>query len=247
MSWAKEKELLGKEIIELLYDNHMIKTWYNSKPEGWKLISGIWSPLYINLRLIGSYPMVLKKVGYALGRLIEEECDDINRIVGIASAGVPIAASISLQKNIPLCYTRKLQGVKSLSEFKEHIKKYGQHSLVEGIIENGDNIALIDDLVTKLDSKLIAIEQLLSEAKIRNIRVIGKSIVVLVDREQGAEVLANEYDLKLFSLIPFKSLGIEWLKNKLSKVEYDVLKDYLNNIDKYQNKQIQDTLRNLKK
>jgi len=245
MNWIEEKQELGREILELLYDANMIDTWYKSKPEGWTLFSGLWSPIYINLRLLGSFPGIMKKVGHALGRLIKEECKDINRIVGIASAGVPIATAISLESNIPMCYTRKLEGIKNLNDFQEKISQYGQHKLVEGIIEEDDKIALIDDLVTKLDSKLIAREQLNYEISRRNIKAECNQIVVILDREQGAEELARQNDLHLTSLIPFNSKGIYWLKDKFSDIENEVINGYLANSEKYQNKDIQEELKRL--
>ena len=50
MGWSEEKDQHGKEIIGMLYDQGMIRTWYRDKPEGWTLVSGIWSPFYIQLR-----------------------------------------------------------------------------------------------------------------------------------------------------------------------------------------------------
>ena len=244
MIWNEEKEKLGKEILGLLYDANMIDTWYKSKPDGWTLFSGLWSPIYINLRYLGSFPHILKKIGYTLGRLIEEECKDVNRIIGIASAGVPIATSISLEHNIPMCYTRKLEGVKNLDDFQEKISKYGQHKLVEGVIENGDRIALVDDLVTKLDSKLIAREQLNIEVSKRNINIVCNDIIVILDREQGAGELATQNGIRLTSLIPFTSKGIYWLKNKFSDIENEVINDYLTNTEKYQDKKLQQQLKN---
>lgn len=133
MDWNDEKDKLGKEILESLYDANMIDTWYKSRPEGWTLFSGLWSPLYINLRPLGSFPSILKKIGTALGRLIQEECSVIDKIVGIASAGVPIATAISLENRIPMCYTRKLEGIKNINNIQEKISEYGQHNLVEGL------------------------------------------------------------------------------------------------------------------
>ncbi|MBY9005838.1 MAG: hypothetical protein KGD63_03685 [Candidatus Lokiarchaeota archaeon] len=247
MNWNEEKEKLGKEILGLLYDANMIDTWYKSRPEGWILFSGLWSPIYINLRNLGSFPHILERIGYALGRLIKEESKEINRIVGIASAGVPIVTAISLAIKIPMCYTRKIEGVKDLNDFQEKISNYGQHKLVEGIIEDRDKIALIDDLVTKLDSKLIAQEQLNIEVSNRKINIECKDIIVILDREQGAEELAKKKELRLHSLIPFTSKGIHWLKDKFSNIEYEIISDYLGNTKKYQNKDLQKKLGTMQK
>lgn len=223
----------------------MINTWYKSNPKGWTLISGIWSPFYINLRDISSFPQILKKIGNALSQIIINECENINRIIGIASAGIPIAVSISFHTNLPMCYTRKLEGIRSVEEFELKIKKYGQHNLIEGVLKEGDNIAFIDDLVTKLDSKLIAIEQLKHESKERKVKINYKDIIVVLDREQGAAELAKKRNLNIKSLIPFKSKGIKWLRDKLSEIEFEILSDYLKNVKKYQNQDIQREIRDL--
>lgn len=237
MSWQKEKEKLGKEIIAELFEKGMISTWYRDRPEGWTLVSGIWSPFYINLRPLCSYPELLAKVGTALGRLVKEECKDANRIVGIAMAGIPISISISLMENIPSCFTRKLTGVKSLGKLEEFVKEYGEHSMIEGALDEGDRVVLIDDLVTKFDSKLIAIRQMEIEVRNRDLKGIDYSRVgVLFDREVGAKQMAEEYGISLHSLIPFESKGIEWLKPKFFRVEYRTIKDYFSNPQDFQNK-----------
>ena len=89
MVWFEEKQQLGKEITKSLYENRMILTWYRDRPEGWKLLSGIWSPYYVNLRPMSSFPRLLKTVGSTMGRMIKEEAPEVNNIVGIASTGIP--------------------------------------------------------------------------------------------------------------------------------------------------------------
>lgn len=241
VTWEEEKSKFGKEITKQLYDAGMIRTFYNDRPQGWKLISGLWSPIYLNLRTLGSHPAILRRVGYALTRLIQEECL-CNRVVGLATAGVPIATAISLQGGYPMGYTRKLEGVQTLEQFNEKISQYGQHSLVEGDFETGDAVALVDDLVTHLNSKLIGREQMIAEAQRREIEINCNTIVVLIDREQGAQQSAAQYGLSLHSLIPFQSKALEWLRPKFSVLEYEVISHYFQDPGYYQNEQIQQEL-----
>lgn len=247
MRRLKEKEKEGREITEQLYENGMILTWFKDKPEGWTLVSGIWSPFYINLRNIGCYPQLLNKIGIAMGNMIINElgCNNNNKIVGIASAGVPIATVIANYTRLPLCYTRKLEGVRSIDDFSSNLSKYGQHCLVEGIFEEENDFILVDDLVTKLSSKLIAKKQLEYEVNKRNssMKIYCNKIAVLLDREQGALKTALNNDMLLVSLIPFKSKAIDWLKDKMSVLEYEVIKDYLENNENYQNKSTQNMLK----
>ncbi len=241
MTWKEEKEELGKEITCLLYEKGLIKTWYRDNPVGWTLVSGLWSPFYIQLRPLSSYPELLQKVGYALGKMIKEECKDVNKVVGVAMTGIPIASAITILEGIPSLWTRKID-VRSSDEFERYIQSYGEHTLVEGEFEEGDRIAVIDDLATKFDSKLVAIEQIKHEAKKRGLKVECKDVVVLLDREQGAAAVATQHGISLHSLIPFKSKGIEWLKNSLSEIEYEVITEYLQDEKSYQDAEVQKEL-----
>jgi len=225
---------IGKEIITDLYRHGLIKTWLRDKPEGWTLVSGLWSPFYIQLRTLPSYPNLLTKIGRHLGLLIGETCH-ADRVLGVAMAGIPIATAVSLQHDLPLCYTRKVSGVQSLEALQKAASQYGEHALVEGTMEDGDIFVAVDDLVTRFDSKLVAIEQLTIEAQRRNLTVQCKDVAVIIDREQGAALRATEKEMTLHSLIPFQSKGIEWLKNSFSPLEYKVIKDYLKDSKPYQN------------
>jgi len=241
MTWKDEKEELGKEITCLLYKKGLIKTWYRDNPGGWKLVSGLWSPFYIQLRPLASYPELLRKVGYALGKIIKEECKDVNKVAGVAMTGIPIASAISILAGMPSLWTRKIE-VRSSDELEKYIQSYGEHTLVEGEFETGDRIAVIDDLATKFGSKLVAIEQIGYEAKKRGLTVECDDVVVLLDREQGAAEVAAQHGISFYSLIPFKSNGIEWLKNSLSKIEYEVIGGYLQDETKYQDAEVQKEL-----
>jgi len=233
MIWKDEKEKLGKEITCLLYEKGLIKTWYRDNPRGWTLVSGLWSPFYIQLRPLASYPDLLEKVGFALGKMVKEECKEVNKVVGVAMTGIPLATAVAILTHIPSLWTRKID-VRSSGEFERYIQSYGEHTLVEGEFEEGDQIAVIDDLATKFDSKLVAIEQINYEARTRGLKIECKHVVVLLDREQGAARVASQHGISFHSLIPFKSKGIKWLKNSLSKMEYEVIMDYLRDENKYQ-------------
>jgi len=242
MDWKLEKEELGKEIISSLYERGLIKTWYRDNPGGWTLFSGLWSPFYIQLRPISSYPSLLERVGYAMGRVIREECEDVNKVVGVAMAGIPIAITTSVVTNMPSGWTRELKGVRSLDEMSRFQESYGEHTLVEGEFETGDRIAVIDDLTTKFNTELIVIKQIRHEAEKRSLTIECKHVVVLLDREQGAGEVATQHGISLHSLIPFKSKGIKWLKNSLSEIEYKVITEYLRDEEKYQDAEVQKEL-----
>lgn len=240
-----DRDTLGKEIIRDLYQEGMIRTWYRDRPSGWTLVSGLWSPFYIQLRPLCSYPTTLKKVGQALGRVVKDEIGEGCKLVGVAMAGIPLAVAVSILEDMPSLYTRKLEGVGSAEEIRKAIEKYGEHSMLEGDLRDRDNLVIVDDLVTRFDSKLIAIEQVKYEAERRGLsNVRCENVVVLLDREQGAEEAAKKHGIGLHSLIPFLSRGIAWLEEFLSETEYSVITDYLSDPDKYQDKGVQTGLKN---
>ena len=74
----------------------------------------------------------------------------------------------------------------------------------------------------------------MQEAKDRGIQVTCKDVIVLLDREQGAVETAKKSGMNLFSVIPFRTKGVPWLKDQMNPKEFDVITDYLSNEQKYQ-------------
>ena len=228
MTQIDDLELLKKQIMQEIYQNRMLLTSVRDRPEGWTLISGQWSPFYIQLRLLSSFPGTLKKIGIALRALLEDEAPDVTRVVGIAHAGVPIATALSLESGIPACHTRKIVGVRSEQDLAEALKEYGQHSLLEGLVEEDDVLCIVDDLVTGMTSKLIARTQLLTEIERRGISGVKcDDILVVVDRQQGAKTIAQEEGLNLHSLIDFADEGLPLLQDLMDQKEYETIIKYL--------------------
>lgn len=240
MSWYDEKQALARTILTLLYENRMIRTFFRDKPEGWTLISGLYSPLYIQLRPLISYPHVLAEVSRAMARMVREEAPEITKVIGIAMAGVPIVAGISVVGQISGGFTRKMENVKSPEEFRAVISRYGEHALLEGELTAGDRIALVDDLVTRFDSKLVALEQVNHEVRRRGLAdVVCNKVAVVLDREQGGEEAARGQGIELLSLIPFKRVGLPLLEGVLHRTEWEVLTRYLQDPDYFQDKEVQ--------
>ncbi len=211
-----------------IYENRMLLTSIRDKPEGWTLYSGLWSPFYIQLRILSSFPETLAKVGKALGALVKEEAPHINRLVGIAFAGIPIATAMSISSGIPACHTRKILGVRTEQELEEAIGKYGQHSLLEGEINDGDAICLVDDLVTGMESKLVARGQVIAELEKRGmIDATVDDIAVIVDRQQGAKQRAKELKIRLHSLIDLVDEGLPLLRDRMTEEEFNLVSEYL--------------------
>ncbi|MEE8632654.1 MAG: hypothetical protein V3T10_05050, partial [Candidatus Bathyarchaeia archaeon] len=82
---------LKKEIMVDIYKNRMLLTSERDRPEGWRLVSGLWSPFYIQLRNLSSFPETMRKVGEAMTIMIKESAPTVDKLVGIAFSGIPIA------------------------------------------------------------------------------------------------------------------------------------------------------------
>lgn len=246
MTWANEKDEAAKEILILLYQHRMIRTFYRDRPQGWTLVSGLYSPLYIQLRPLASYPEVFEKVCRSMARLVREEAPEINRMIGIAMAGVPIAAGMALAGGIPAGFTRKMENVKSAASFQEAITRYGEHSLLEGELVSGDRIALVDDLVTRFDSKEVALEQIKYEITKRGLsNITCKKVIVVLDREQGGAEAAAQKGIELLSLIPFKTKGLALLESVMNRTEWETLRHYLDDPQYFQQEKAQKELASL--
>lgn len=143
------------------------------------LSSGKESDYYIDMKKAITDVEILKTIA----KLIFEEIKDesIDKVAGPALGAVPIATAISLEANIPLLMIRKEK------------KGYGTSKLIEGELNNGDNVILVEDVTTTGNSLLKAIEA------IQNKGGIVKRAFVVVDREEGA---IDNFKIKNIKLEP---------------------------------------------
>lgn len=222
------------ELAQDLIAAGLLKTWYRARPEGWTLVSGIWSPFYVQLRPLVSHPALLRRIGVALAALLEAEVPAATRLVGIAMAGIPLAVATSLESGIPAAFTRK-----------QEPDRHGEHSWIEGDLSDGDRVVLIDDVVTGFDSKRVALSQLAEEANRRHLNVHCHDIAVVIDRAQGADSAASNVGVTIHSVIRLDAEGLEAIRPALEGPEYDVIRSYLQHPEHFQNEETQRRLKDL--
>lgn len=228
---------LKRQIMHDIYEKRMLLTSTRDCEEGWKLVSGMWSPFYIQLRLISSFPLTLRRVGRAMSVFLKNRAPAVTKLVGIAFAGIPIATAVSLESDIPAVHTRKLTGIKTSDELKEALAEYGQHRLVEGVLEDGDVLCLVDDLVTGMESKLVARAQVMAEVENRGLTDVKcDDIAVVIDRQQGARARAESEGMNLHALIDFVDTGLPLIRNVMDEDEFSLIKRYLEAPKEFQNR-----------
>ncbi len=230
MSWGERKRELADELIRRLYAAGIVRTWLRDKPDGWELMSGAWSPFYVNFRDAPADPELFRFLVDAGAELVREELPQATQLVGLAAAGVPFAAGFAYRLGLPMGYTRKLPGVRRVEDLAEGAaaESYGSHRLVEGAFAPGDRVALVDDLVTGFDSKEIALRQLELELKRRGVEEVrAEAVVVFLERGAEARRRAEAAGVRLISLLTFDADSVEGLRGAASDRELDVIASYL--------------------
>jgi uridine monophosphate synthetase len=172
------------------------------------LKSGIISPIYIDLRQLVSFPKLLHQVASAYLTILNKLSFD--RLAGLPYAAIPIATAISIQGGQPMIYPRK------------EPKTYGTKADIEGIYHQGDRVVIIDDLATTGSSKFEAINKLASEG------LIVKDVVVLIDRQSGADRALSNEGYKLHSITTLTNLLDYYEKSgKVDKKRIDEVREFL--------------------
>lgn len=133
-----------------------IKAVYLRPDDPFTWASGIKSPIYCDNRIVLSYPDERNVIEDGLTELIKREYAGVEAVFGTATAGIAHAALVAERMGLPTGYVR--------GENKSH----GRRNKIEGRLEKGQKVVLIEDLISTGGSCLEAVKAL---------------------REAGAEVL----------------------------------------------------------
>ena len=181
-----QREVLKKEIA---HDLLKIQAVFLRPEEPFIWASGIHSPIYCDNRLTLSYPEIRDHVEEGLKTLIEENYKDAEVLMGTSTAGIAHAALTANLLKLPMGYVR--------SGKKDH----GRGNQIEGKLEKGQKVVVVEDLISTGGSVIEVVETL---------------------RENGAEVLGI---VSIFTYGMKKSverLGAAEVKN-ISLTDFDTI------------------------
>ena len=143
------------------------------------LRSGRRSRYYFDKYLFETQPSILRRVGRELARLVPAETQ---RLAAPELGAVLLGGAVSLELDLPLLLVRK------------EAKEYGTSKALEGVMEAGDRVTVLEDVLTTGGAALDAVDK---------VRAAGGEVIAVIgvlDREEGAtEAFAR-------AQVPFRAL-----------------------------------------
>ena len=173
--------------------------------------SGWNSPIYCDNRLILSFPIIRNYIKEQLVKIIEYKYGKPDVIAGVATGAIGMGMLIADEMGLPFVYVRP------------EPKKHGRKNQVEGFIEKGANVVIIEDLVSTGNSSLIAVEAL----REMDVNVKGM-LAVFTYGFQLAKDNFEKANVELTTLSNYQYLIDEALKKGyIDEKELDTLKDWV--------------------
>ena len=131
--------LLQINAIKLNTKNYF--TWAS----GWK------SPIYCDNRLVLSFPPIRNYIRDEFAKQIEEKFGKPDVIAGVATGAIGIGILVAEVMGVPFVYVRP------------EAKKHGRQNQVEGFLQKGQSVVVVEDLISTGGSSLMAVEALRNE------------------------------------------------------------------------------------
>lgn len=197
-------EKRSKELAPLLWESNCLDF------GEFTLTSGKKSPYYVDLRLLPSHPEKFARAVEMAADFLEAESADFDAICAVPTGGLPFGTALAQKMKKPLTYVRK--------EGKSH----GEGRKIEGEINQGDRVLLVDDIITTGGSVISA------GKSVRDAGAQVEQVAVLVDRTEGAADNLAEED---FDLLKLANIGpvVEELKGsgRITNETFEKVEDYL--------------------
>ncbi|MFI5203442.1 MAG: orotate phosphoribosyltransferase [Flavobacteriales bacterium] len=181
-----------------------------SKPFTWA--SGLKSPIYCDNRITLSFPNVRTYIRQQFAELIAHHFAKPDVIVGVATGGIAHGALVAEEMGLPFAYVR--------SEAKSH----GMKNLIEGIITEGQDVVVVEDLVSTGKSSLNAVNAL------QEIKCNVKGMVAIFSYQfNESEEKFRKAKIPLVTLSNYNTLiEIAVEKNYISAAELESLREWRN-------------------
>lgn len=200
----------AKKTAELLLQINAIKL-QPKNPFTW--VSGWKSPIYCDNRIILSYPLIRNYVREQMGKFIEKEYGKPDIIAGVATGAIGIGILVAEYLGLPFIYVRP------------EAKKHGRQNQIEGFFEKGQNVVVVEDLISTGKSSLNAVKAL-EEA---NINVKGMVAIFTYGFKQSEENFKKN-NVNLHTLSDYENLLDQAMETKyISESELIILKNWNKN------------------
>jgi orotate phosphoribosyltransferase len=158
-----------------------------AKPFTWA--SGLRSPIYCDNRITLSYHKIRTHIRQEFVRLILEKYEKPDLIAGVATGGIAQGALVAQELGLPFAYVR--------TEKKGH----GLTNQIEGIVESGQSVVVIEDLISTGGSSLHAVEAL----RLAGADVKGMLAIFTYDLQTAIDNFRNA-NCELSTLTDFNAL-----------------------------------------
>jgi len=197
----------ARKIASFLLSTRAVKL-SPQKPFRWS--SGWNSPIYCDNRITLSDVEARTFIKKALAKAIRKEFPEATAIAGVATAGIAQGALVADYLQLPFAYVRPKP------------KEHGMGNQIEGRMEPGSKVVVLEDLVSTGGSSLKAAEALQAQG----IEVLGM-IAIFTYGFKAAEKNFAEKQLKLVTLSNYSYLIDEAVKqNYVSAGDLDLLKKW---------------------
>ncbi len=139
-----DKELARQTAAQLL----QIKAIKLQPEDPFTWASGWKSPIYCDNRIILSFPHVRNFVRESLVKVIREKYGTPNAIAGVATGAIAMGVLVAQEMGLPFVYVRP------------EAKSHGRKNQIEGSLDAGQSVVVIEDLISTGGSSLKAVDAL---------------------------------------------------------------------------------------